>query len=159
MANPLHHSLKAAFEILPVEMYSARALQLLYAIGWQESRFENRRQIGGPARGFWQFEMGGGVRGVMSYSSTANLVPQVLDTLQYPKDLNAKGIYTAIEHNDILAACLARLLLWTLPDTLPNIDDPNKGWEQYKAAWRPGKPHPKTWLTAWAHATSFRKDW
>ena len=132
---------------------------MLYAIGWQESQFEHRHQVGGPAHGFWQFEMNGGVRGIMSHPSTAMIVPDVLKTLLYHKDANVKAVHTAIEHNDVLAACCARLLLWTLPGPLAALDNPQAGWDQYRAAWRPGKPHPNTWLTAWAHATSARQMW
>jgi hypothetical protein len=66
-----------------------------------------------------------------------------------------RGIHLAIEHNDILAACFARLLLWTDPRLLPQ--GPERavdGWAQYLATWRPGKPHAATWgghfSTAWA---------
>src|SRR5690606_35531315 len=57
-----------AYALLPSRMDSDRATVMLLAIGLQESRFEHRRQIKGPARGFWQFERGGGVRGVMTHS-------------------------------------------------------------------------------------------
>jgi len=39
----------------------ARARLMLMAIAGQESAWEHRRQIGGPARSFWQFEGGGDV--------------------------------------------------------------------------------------------------
>ena len=48
---------------LPDRMLSDEAVTMMLAIGYQESRFEHRRQIRGPARGFWQFEHGGGVVG------------------------------------------------------------------------------------------------
>lgn len=49
------------------------------------------------------------------------------------------------KHNDVLAAVFARLLLWTLPDALPDVHSYEDGWHQYVSAWRPGKPHPATW--------------
>src|SRR5262252_4132229 len=39
---------------------SSDARLLLVAIGCQESAFKTRRQLHGPARGFWQFEKRGG---------------------------------------------------------------------------------------------------
>ena len=48
-------------EVLRGKFRSTAADVLLLAIGLQESRFEHRQQIGGPARSFWQFERGGGV--------------------------------------------------------------------------------------------------
>jgi hypothetical protein len=44
-----------AAKLLPF-MDSPKARVLSAAIGHQESRFIHRRQINGPARGFWQFE-------------------------------------------------------------------------------------------------------
>ena len=53
--------------------------------------------------------------------------------------------WQAIEHNDVLACCFARLNLWWLPGALPTRTEPLKGWNQYLKAWRPGEPHPETW--------------
>lgn len=62
IVNPIPDILDPALKLLP-SMDSVRARMMLLAIGLQESRFEHRRQLGnGPARGFWQFESGGGVR-------------------------------------------------------------------------------------------------
>ena len=52
--------------LLPDRMDTPEARVMMLAIGLQESRFVHRRQIKGPARGFWQFEQGGGVIGVVS---------------------------------------------------------------------------------------------
>lgn len=52
-------------ELLPAKMDTPKARVMMLAIGMQESRFEHRKQIGGPARGFFQFEEAGGVRGVL----------------------------------------------------------------------------------------------
>ena len=128
--------------LLPKKMTSPEAIAALLAIGLQESRFTHRRQIGGPARGFYQFERGGGVSGVLRHSSTREIVCNVLDLLQY--DHNIATSYTAIEHNDALATVFARLLLWTLPGKLPRENDADEAWKQYLEAWRPGKPHRDT---------------
>ncbi|MNL86831.1 hypothetical protein D3C87_2157110 [compost metagenome] len=45
----------------------------------------------------------------------------------------------------MLAAGVARLLLWTDPKTLPSIGDVDAAWALYLRTWRPGKPHPQTW--------------
>ncbi|MCV6902125.1 MAG: hypothetical protein NTT76_05400, partial [Achromobacter xylosoxidans] len=47
-----------ALALLPAGMDTQAAHVMLLAIGLQESRFTHRQQIGGPARGFWQFEKG-----------------------------------------------------------------------------------------------------
>lgn len=133
---------KAAMTLLPVKLDTQPAYAQLYAIGRQESRLDARRQIGGPARGFWQFEEGG-IRGVLLHPASAPLIRAVLAALDY--DTVPATSYAAIEHNDVLAFCYARLLLWTLAGPLPGPDDPNTGWAQYTAAWRPGKPIRATW--------------
>ena len=146
------HIFPAAFALLPAGMDSAPARAMLVAIGLQESRFKYRKQVGGPAHGFWQFEHGGGVRGVLQHPQTRNTIREVLTTLSY--DDTTLTSYNAIVDNDVLACCYARLLLFTLPNTLPAQGDADEGWRQYISAWRPGKPHRETWdafyLQAWS---------
>ena len=52
---------------------------MLLAIGLQESRLTHRRQIGGPARGLWQFERGGGVAGVLRHAASRDHALSVCD--------------------------------------------------------------------------------
>lgn len=124
---------------------------MLVAIALQESRAAHRKQIGGPARSYWQFETIG-VAGVLEHPSTRFEAELFLGQLDYSPASIAAKVYLAIEHNDVLAAGLARLLLWTLPKPLPERHDAPEGWAQYLAAWRPGKPHPETWGANWAEA-------
>nr|WP_316904517.1 hypothetical protein [Ralstonia mannitolilytica] len=68
-------AIEPALAILPSAMDTREARVMLLAIGLQESRFMLRRQVGGPARGFWQFEEGtkmsrGGVWGVYLHDSS-----------------------------------------------------------------------------------------
>jgi hypothetical protein len=135
--------LTPALSLLPPQMDSLPARAMLISIGLQESRFEHRRQIRGPARGFWQFELNG-VRGVMRHRLTMERVNDMLTALQYGP-LTSEELHPILEHNDTAAAVMARLLLWTLPQTLPARDQPVRGWDQYLDAWRPGKPHSHTW--------------
>ena len=134
-----------ALGYLPPQMESKQAKAMLIAIGLQESKFEHRRQIGGPARGYWQFEQGGGCHGVLTHPATREPIRLVLGMLDYGPEYTAADCYYAITHNDILAACFARLLLWTLPGPLPIADEFDESWDQYLSAWRPGKPHRQTW--------------
>lgn len=133
---------RAACSLLPPALDTPNAKAMLWAIGLQESRLDARRQIGGPARGFWQFELGG-VRGVLNHRASQSIIRSVLDRLDY--DYAPETSYTAIEHNDVLAFAYARLLLYTLPQPLPERTNPAEGWRQYADAWRPGKPHRETW--------------
>lgn len=144
---------KAAAALLPPKLDSRNAWAQLFAISMQESRLDARRQIGGPARGFWEFELGG-ISGVLQHPASYTMIRSVLDRLDYGYGMQES--YIAIEHNDVLAFCYARLLLWTLPGALPERNEPQVGWDQYQAAWRPGAPHRATWdsyyETAWANA-------
>jgi hypothetical protein len=120
---------------------------MLLAIGLQESEFVHRRQMSGPARGYWQFELSG-VEGVLSHHSSAEYAIGFCRVLNYEPDVHE--IYGALEDNDVLAAGFARLLLWRLPDPLPtNATD---GWNQYIETWRPGKPRRSKWQNNWATA-------
>ena len=115
---------------------------MMIAIAMQESRWDERRQIGGPARGFFQFEFNG-VKGVLNHKASQPAIFSVLDRLDYDHTPNTS--FTAIEHNDVLAFAFARCLLWTLPGLLPARGEFDEGYDQYFEAWRPGKPHPQTW--------------
>lgn len=144
----------AAYDLLPPSMASEQATGMLMAIGWQESRFAHRRQVNGPARGFWQFEVGGGVAGVLRHADTKTLARRALIALAYPHEPTPHGVHMVIENNDVAAAIFARLLLWTLPGPLPTVVQPDEGWNQYLAAWRPGRPHQDTWKQSWNVAWS-----
>lgn len=141
----------AGYAVLPDKMRDPRASALLLAIHLQESPEGNRRQIGGPARGQWQFEVSG-VRGVMLHTASQWPLHVAMESLKYPKTSNAPQLQAAIEHNDVLAMVFARLLLWTLPDALPEQNEDAQSWRQYLNAWRPGKPHPDTWVSNYAIA-------
>ena len=147
--------LPAAFALLPRELDTLPARAMLLAIGLQESKFFDRYQLlesgrRGPARGFWQFELGGGVVDVLTRPTTKRHIASVLDALRYAPA--ASACYEAIEHNDILAACFARLNLLTHPSRNPRRDEPDLGWRIYAQTWRPGKPHPDTWPGYFARA-------
>jgi len=132
--------------LLPEVMDTSEARAMLLAIGQQEgNRFTARRQYcDGPAKGFFQFECGGGVSGVLFHQATKLFIQDVLSRLEY-HNYSSIDCHTAIEHNDALATVFARLLLWTLPEALPQEGDYEGSWNQYIAAWRPGKPHRSTW--------------
>ncbi|WP_428309255.1 hypothetical protein [Hydrocarboniphaga sp.] len=133
----------AALQLLPAALDSARARLLLVAIAIQESALRYRQQVGGPARGFWQFEQGGGVNGVLTHPATRPLALAVCETLVVTP--TAGEVYAAIAQNDLLACCVARLLLKADAAALPDIGDRDGAWAYYQRNWRPGKPHPDKW--------------
>lgn len=142
MKTTLANIIEPALRILPPMMTSDSAKAMLLAIGMQESRLVHRKQINGPAMGLWQFERGG-VAGVLRHPRTQGHAATVCWKLGNAGTVDS--VYHQLEHDDVLAACFARLLLWTLPGALPDRDDVQGGWDQYTAAWRPGKPHRHTW--------------
>lgn len=140
-----------ALHLLPERMNTGESKALVLAICLQESRLQHRRQIRGPARGYPQFETAG-IRGVVTHRASSPHAGHVCSALDIAPTV--AGVYRAIEFNDVLAAAFSRLLLWTLPQPLPERDDAAGAWSQYIEAWRPGRPHPDTWAAnhadAWA---------
>ncbi len=124
------------------------------AIALQESGLTHRRQVSadgkesGPASSFWQFEKGGGCRGVLGHHAVAARMRKVC--IDFNVDATEQALWEAMRYQDIVAAAAARLLLYTLPSGLPLTAA--EGWKQYLSAWRPGKPHPDTWAGNWAEA-------
>lgn len=146
-----------ALALLPGRMDTPAAHVMLLAIGLQESRFVHRRQIGGPARGFWQFEKGtrasrGGVWGVYLHAASKDHVTALCQARSVARDPDA--IYAALEYDDVLAAGMARLLLWTDPKELPAVGDADAGWSLYLRTWRPGKPKPDSWPPLYRQAAA-----
>jgi len=132
-----------ASTLLPGIPFTPASQVMLLAIGLQESRFQHRKQINGPARGFWQFEPGGGTRGVLYHPRTKRLAEDVasirVDTT------NIRPVNDALAQDDVLACAFARLLLWTDPSPLPKLWETESAWSCYLRNWRPGKPHRHTW--------------
>lgn len=139
----IEYAINPAMALLPHKMTSDKATVMLLAIGLQESRLTHRKQIGGPAKSFLQFESGGGVKGVMTHSASSSSAQSLCQALAVPFD--RASIFQAIEFNDVLAFGLGRLLLYTDPKALPEIGGAQAAWELYQRVWRPGRPHRQTW--------------
>ncbi|MNX11332.1 hypothetical protein D3C86_410920 [compost metagenome] len=153
----INSAITPALALLPVQMDTVPARVMLLSIGLQESRFLHRRQIGGPARGLWQFEKGtrasrGGCWGVFLHESSRKPLETVCKSRSVRFDPDA--IYGALEYDDVLAAGVARLLLWTDPKALPEVGKVDSAWALYLRTWRPGKPHPQTWPALYGRAVA-----
>lgn len=133
-----------ALELLPSRMDSDQSRVLLLAICGQEADFRHRWQVTdrarpeamGPARGLWQFERGGGVRGVLNHPASKALAFDVCQERGVAPTMAA--VYGALHADDVLAACFARLLLWTDPAPLPALGDVDTAFALYLRTWRPG---------------------
>lgn len=155
IAKTFQAAVDPALALLPDRMDTPEARALLAAIMLQESEGTERHQIGGPAHGLWQFEEGtrqsrGGVWGVYLHDRSAGHLMQVCRHLRVPYEPAA--IFDDLEFDDVLAAAVARLLLWTDPRELPRIGDADGAWAYYIRNWRPGKPHPDKWAHNYARA-------
>ncbi|MDH1057172.1 hypothetical protein [Aquipseudomonas alcaligenes] len=129
-----------ALLLLPAKMTSPQAELMLLGIGLQESELKYRRQHGGgPARSLWQGEQGGGmVAGLLGFHNqdVQDLARGLCAVRGVPAQQRA--VWEAIEHDDVLAAGLARLLLFADPARLPKLGDVEGAWQLYLRTWRPG---------------------
>jgi hypothetical protein len=152
----------SALLLLPGQMHGVKAECELYAIGLQESGLQHRYQLPrnpnrpgeplrkGPARGLWQFELGGGVVGVMTHAASKAHAERICEMRGVAFD--AFAVWSALEHDDVLAAVFARLLLWTDPKPLPALGAVEEAWAYYLRTWRPGSPHKSAWPRNYAAA-------
>ncbi|MFN3766844.1 MAG: hypothetical protein ACK4TD_00605 [Ectopseudomonas guguanensis] len=151
-----------ALALLPARMSSLESEVMLLAIGLQESRFKHRRQLvgspprpTGPAKSFWQAEQGGGmVTGLLRYHDDRVRDLAVGLCAVRGVEPSPRAVWNAIERDDVLAAGLARLLLWADPGRLPRLGDADDAWQLYLRTWRPGKPHRSTWDALYAKAVA-----
>jgi len=160
LANIVDTAINPVMALLGKNFDSIPARVMLLAIGLQESALTARYQVlngggKGPARGLWQFEQGtrasrGGVWGV--YLHEQSMEPLRLLCRTRDVSFDPKPIWERLEHDDVLAAGVARLMLWTNPKPLPKLGDVNAGWDYYESTWRPGKPHPEKWPSYYAAA-------
>ena len=137
--------IQAGLELLPSKMGTAAARVLLYATSRQENPTRSPRQLVkvdgklqpiGPAAGDYQFEKGGGVRGVLTHPASAAHAREACRQRGYAP--SASEVFTAIQVDPVLAAALARLLYYTDPKALPVIGDEQGAWGLYLRTWRPG---------------------
>ena len=140
----MREAIDPGLALLPSAMDTPAARVLMLAICGQEADFHHRWQVVdrarphvmGPARGLWQFERGGGVRGVLTHASSRTHAEDLCRLRGVPATLD--GVYNALHADDVLAAGFARLLLWTDAAPLPAVGDVETAWKLYLRTWRPG---------------------
>lgn len=145
-----------AYAILPVKMAGPAARVTLLAFHLQEDpqgfRYQKVKRTEatkaenlipgsdqwakGPARGLWQFEQAGGVKGVLKHPSTARHAVLVCEARGVEPEQSA--VWKALETDDVLAAAFARMLMWTDAEKLPAIGEVHKAFDLYLRVWRPG---------------------
>ena len=133
----MRDAIRPALALLPAAMDTPQARCMLLAIGLQESRFVHRRQIGGPARGFWQFEQGGGVRGVLAHPAARRWrarYARFAGCRRRRRPCTRAWNWTMCWRPRLRGCC------WTDPARLPRTGDADAAWALYLRTWRPGKP-------------------
>ena len=90
------------------------------------------------------------IHGVRRHVATAVAAAKLIAARGVPP--NDRAVWDAVENDDVLAAGLARLLLWSDPHRLPAVGDAEGAWKLYLRTWRPGKPHRATWDALYAEA-------
>lgn len=149
-------AIEYAMSVLPEKMASFDAEVLMLATHYQEDpeglgyqkvrRTEDTspenfidgttKWAKGPARGLWQFERGGGVKGVMNHKSTSDLARKACHT--FGVAFVPEVVHLELEKNPRLAAVFARLLLWTDPSVVPRAGGHDSAFSMYLRVWRPG---------------------
>lgn len=140
----LINAIEPGLAMLPDRMSSAEARLIMLAISGQEADFHHRWQVFdlarpeamGAARGLWQFERGGGVKGVLTHPRSRSHAAGVCSARGV--DQTVPAVYGRLHADDVLAAAFARLLLWTNAAPLPAIGDEEGAWKAYLQEWRPG---------------------
>src|SRR5262249_55301759 len=123
---------------------------LLVAIGCQESAFKTRRQLKGPARGWWQFEKRGG----------GDEVARVPKSQPFRDAARESGFHNDMDTHYVaiggpageLACTTSRGILWAYPQPLPERGDEDGAYSYYTRVWRPGKPSRARWSTSYQTA-------
>lgn len=156
--DPVLSAIDSALAWLPPAMATAEAKVLLVAIHLQEDPEQVRAQRvvvsgrvrKGPARGLWQFEQGGGVKGVLAHAASRFWAREACEWRGVAP--TPATVWRALETDDVLAAIFARLLLFTDSRPLPAPGDDAAAWRYYVRNWRPGKPHAAKWGSNHARA-------
>lgn len=136
-------------ELIGIPMSDEARVLLLTIIG-QETNWGARLQQGGPARGWYQFESGGGIAGVLTHPASSANIRIVCDALLIP--CTQSTCYEAVAWNGILATSFARLLLYTDPAPLPAVGEIETAYAIYDRCWRPGSKRPQDWPGNYATA-------
>lgn len=134
--NSLQQDIEAGLALLPGRMNTAAAKVLLYATNRQENPKRLPQQVGGPAVGDYQFEKGGGVKGVLTHKAVRMWTDSCCNERGVAPTLDA--VYEALKTDPVLAAALARLLYYTDHQALPFLYEEDRAWALYLRTWRPG---------------------
>lgn len=131
-----------AFEHLPSEMDSPEARLIVLATGVQETQYQTRQQVDGPARGLFQAQYNF-ILDLMHNPASGNHVWNLCGVMGITYGSHA--MFDALLRDDPFAACMCRLGFWCDPRPLPDVGDVLGAWGAYERVQRPGKPSYTRW--------------
>jgi hypothetical protein len=158
LIRPVHEGLLAEFGIPAGPQADAFSV----AAGFQESKFRARDQgdpaVLGPATGYWQFEMNGGVAEILESARTAPIAKALCARMGIAASRDAVWRVFTTEAGDDLACSFARLLAWKDPAPLPKVsaaaDVEEEAYRYYDRNWRPGAKRRADWTVSWRTAVA-----
>ena len=127
---------------LPGQFDSIEARVLLLATSGQEADFQHRRQVGGPARGLWQFEQIA-VKEVLTNPVTSIYARAIC--VMHGVAPTITDCYLALANDDVFACCFARYNYWPVRAPLPpaRYDAVLTAYHYYDGRWKPGFERPE----------------
>lgn len=134
----LAQAVDIALGYLPDKMVSDQARVQVLGDGLYESGFRTRIQApNGPAHGLWQFQINA-IRLVMWNAATSAACAALCEACGVK--FGPTAIYFAIADgaHDVLAAGLARLIVWADPQPLPAIGNAPAAADCHQRCYRPG---------------------
>ena len=101
-----------------IGLYSPAALNLVAGIGLVESGYRTRRQVDGPALGFWQMEPATERDCWVNFLEYRPLLAGLIRKVANPSNPSPDLLLT----NDAYAAAMCRIRLYRSPDPIPDAD-------------------------------------
>ena len=101
-----------------IGLYSPAALNLVAGIGMVESGYRTRKQIGGPALGYWQMEPATEQDCWVNFLDYRPLLAGLVRKIAYPSQPQHQLLLT----NDAYAAAMCRIRLYRSPNPLPDAN-------------------------------------
>lgn len=128
--------------LFDIDMASDDAIALIMGTGAVESGFRTLKQVGGPARSWWQVEPMTAQDNLNSYLRfRPALWDKVCQTAIVPHlvlTYVADELVRLLEVNIAFAICMARIKYWRYPEPLPRYDDIEGQAEYWLKAYNSG---------------------
>ena len=112
-----------------IGLYSPAALNLVAGVGLVESGYRTRRQVDGPALGYWQMEPATEQDCWVNFLEYRPLLAGLVRRIASPSQPKPQLLLT----NDAYAASMCRIRLYRSPEPLPDATDAEALCRAWKA--------------------------